>query len=375
MSMANSAALRRRLLRVRLFLRPPRRLRMRRPGAVLVAGTFVLGLATLNTGNNLLYLLLGSLLGTIALSGWLSEQALRGLQVRRSLPRAVRAGSHVRIEYLLHNRKPRWPGHGVRVRELHAPLDSASPHAATAGRPDFGSAFVPVLEAGGQCRVHADVTADRRGVFPLHGLTLSTGFPFGLFDKERDIALPGALIVWPRADRAVQPPRVSGRRGVRRLSGAGAATGGERGDYQGLREYRAGDDPRDLHWRSTARRGEPIIRQYERDATEEYWIVLDTVAPTAALSEEAVEVAASLLSVAAARGDRAGLVAGSARLPPLDGGPRLEAAFDVLAAVEMRRHGPAPHPPADPGSCVLVTARGGGGNWGDVYPVGAQEPR
>src|SRR5690606_25500212 len=89
--------------RLRLALRPPRRLRLLRPGVYVIVGALLLGLATLNTGNNLLYLLLGALLGMIALSGWLSESTLRDVHVRRSLPVAVVAGESVRIDYTITN--------------------------------------------------------------------------------------------------------------------------------------------------------------------------------------------------------------------------------------------------------------------------------
>jgi uncharacterized protein (DUF58 family) len=148
-----------------------------------------------------------------------------------------------------------------------------------------------------------------------------------------------------------------------------AAAGAERGDFRALREYRPGDDPRDIHWRSTARAGEPIIRQYERDASDEYWIVLDTGAPDAAAGEAAVEVAASLMARAHERGDRAGLAAGAALVPPGSAGGRLEAALDVLASVSLSPGAGVPSPPVHPERCVLVTARGGAGNWGDVHHV------
>jgi uncharacterized protein (DUF58 family) len=86
-----------------------------------------------------------------------------------------------------------------------------------------------------------------------------------------------------------------------------------------------------------------------------------------------VEVAASLLTAAAARGDRVGLAAGSVRLAPQGAGISLEAALDVLAAVQLAQQGIAPRPPADPLSCVLVTARGSGGDWGDVLHVDERE--
>ena len=81
----------RELLRLRAALprfRVRRRLRYTRGGVLFTVGALTVGFAAVNTGNNLLYLLLGAVLGFIALSGWLSEQALRGLEVRRVVPEA-----------------------------------------------------------------------------------------------------------------------------------------------------------------------------------------------------------------------------------------------------------------------------------------------
>ncbi|HUF51049.1 MAG TPA: DUF58 domain-containing protein [Longimicrobiales bacterium] len=362
---------RRAWLRLRRWLRPPRRLTVLRPGGFLIFGTFALGLATLNTGNNLLYLLMGALLGTIALSGWLSEQALRELRIRRIVPRAITAGEHARIDYEITNRKRNLPSHGIEVRELVdadeiTVADRAGALHAEALQLDAG--FIAALEPGATARARAPLTAPRRGVIALDGVTLTTAFPFGLFAKERDIELPGSLTVWPRADRKVRAPRLGGRRGQRQQLGVGAAAGAERGDYRGLRQYRPGDDPRDIHWRSSARRGEPIIREYDRDAADEYWIVLDTVAPDEAAGEAAVEIAASVIALAAERGDRFGVAAGAARIQPGVGSARVDAALDVLAAINMTRTGAEPALPARAESCVLVTARAAGGTaWGDLY--------
>jgi uncharacterized protein (DUF58 family) len=340
---------------------------MRRPGLFLVVGTFALGLAALNTANNLLYLLLGALLGIIALSGWLSEQTLRGVSVQRSLPRSVRAGAAARIEYQLHNRRSKFPGYGLTVREMRYARDNHDlPGEDT--RPVCGEAYLSVLQPGAPGVARAEVTAARRGVYPLYGVVVATAFPFGLFEKERDLELAAPLIVWPRADKVLRVPLRSGRRGRRPRAGAGAAAGAERGDYRGLREYRSGDDPRDVHWRSTARRGEPIVRQYDRDASDEYWIVLDTCADDLELGETAVEIAASLFAAASSRGERVGFAAGSVILPPGVAGARIDAVFDELAAVRLGPQHPLPLPPVPPVQCVLVTARSvDGGEWGDVY--------
>lgn len=345
-----------------------RRLRVLRPGGFLIFGTMSLGVAAINTGNNLLYLLMGALLGTIQASGWLSEQALRKVTVQRSLPRAVTAGVAARITYTVSNGKQRLPSHGLTITERIPDQPSAGTGREVAVAP----AFVPVLEAGARVRVGTEVTAARRGLVQLAGVELGTAFPFGLFSKSRDQVLHGSLIVWPRTDRTVREPRPAGPRGLRVRAGAGATAGAERGDYRGLREYRTGDDPRDIHWRSTARRGEPITREYDRAAADEYWVVLDTRGRDPAAGDAAVETAAALLAAAARRGERCGLLAGGIRVKPSSAGVRLDDALDVLAAVEFSGDAPPPVPPAPPDACVLVTTAGADGDWADVFMAGAE---
>jgi uncharacterized protein (DUF58 family) len=309
---------------------------------------------------------MGALLGTIAVSGWLSEQALRRVTVQRSVPRAVTAGDSARITYTVVNGKQRLPSHGLTITEHALQPGDAGPDIRVT------PAFVPVLEAGARVRVTAEVTARGRGIAQLQGVELGTAFPFGLFSKARDQLLQGAVVVWPRTDRVVREPQPAGSRGMRVSAGAGATAGAERGDYRGLREYRTGDDPRDIHWRSTARRGEPITREYDRAAADEYWVVLDVCAHDTAAGEVAVEVAAALMAAAARRGERCGLLAGGARVEPAAGGVRLDAALDVLAAVKLRADAPPPLAPAPQSACVLVTTGAAAGGWADVFVAGRE---
>lgn len=354
--------------RVRRALRPPRRLRLLRPGIWVIVGTLALGFATLNTGNNLLYLLTGALLGTIALSGWLSESMLREVSVRRTIPLAVTAGEPVRIEYRITTGSARPSVHALEIREI-----IGSSHALSAS-PEVVSAYLHQLEPGSMGVARAQFCARRRGVYRLDGLTLATSFPFGLFSKERDLECRDSLTVWPRTDRVVRAPAPAGRQARRARIAERAGAGAGRGDYRGLREYRPGDDPRDIHWRSTARRGELITREYEQDAADEYWIVLDHGAPDETSGEAAVETAAALIVGAARRGDRCGLAAAGVRIPPGAAAGTAEAFLDVLASVELSVDAPRPAPPARPAMCLLVTARGPDSQaWGDVYLV-ARDP-
>jgi len=336
-------------------LRAWRRIRFTVGGAVFTAGAFAIGFAAVNTGNNLLYLLLGAMLGFIALSGWLSEQAIRGLEVRRRTPQGVTVGKTFRISYHVTNRKRRIPTLAVHLLESGLP----------------GAAFIARLDPGESVTIRSENHFVRRGIYPLETLTLSTAFPFGLFTKERDIPLAGELVIWPRADRPVALPTPPGGQSRPRYSDSNGGTQGARGEFRGLREYRSGDDPRDIHWRSTARTGEPVVREYDQDSAETLWIYLDTRDEPGDHAEGAVETAASLAARAYHDGRRFALVTPGGQVGAGSGSGQLERLLDVLARVDFQQAGPRLSPPTDPAKCVLVSMSGSGrSSYGAYVPAG-----
>ena len=347
----------RELLRLRAALprfRVRRRLRYTRGGVRFTVGALTVGFAAVNTGNNLLYLLLGAVLGFIALSGWLSEQALRGLEVRRVVPRGITVGRPARLSYEVANRKRRAPTFALDIAEAGLP----------------GSAFAACVPAQGVATAKHEVQFVQRGVFPLEILTISTSFPFGLFRKEADRVLLDELVIWPRTDREVREPvAASGR--ARREGAASVGTPGARGEYRGLHLYRPGDDPKDIHWRTSARLGSPVVREYDRDEASAVWICLDTAAHPGILAEWCVEATASVAARALTQGRRVGLDTPQRTLPPASGPGQLEQILDALARVDFVRDHRPPRPPDDAERCVLVSIDGRGGeSFGDVIQPG-----
>lgn len=335
-----------------------RRLQFTRSGLFFTGGAFAVGFAAINTGNNLLYLLLGAMLGFIAISSWLSEQVIGRIRVQRRTPRGVTVGNPVRIRYQVVNRRKRIPAFALEV-----------------GEEDLsGQAFLPVLRAGGMLAVASENRFIRRGVFPLTGVTVSTSFPFGLFRKTRTLPAPGELVIWPRTDRKLPPPGTgSGRSPLGGALPVGAA--GPRGEYRGLRGYRPGDDPRDIHWRTTARLGTPVVKEYEENRGETLWICLDTRGEDGDRAEDAVETAASLAARAFREGRRFGYSAPGVTVDPGQGPGQLERVLDALARVDFRPTSPPPTPPVSRQRCILVTLNpGAGAGYGETLHPGRRDP-
>ncbi len=333
-------------------LRSRRRVRFTSGGVAFTLGTVSVSFAAMNTGNNLLYLLLGAMLGVVAVSGWLSEQAIRGLGVERRHPRSVTVGHDFRIVYDVRNSKRRLPSLAVELSEAGLPQRAFLAHVGP--------------------RAHASTRSVnsfvRRGIYPLGKVTLSTGFPFGLFRKERDVDIPGEVVVWPRTDRPVRDPAPGVGRAPRAgVSARGAA--GTRGEYRSLRGYRVGDDPRDIHWKSSARLSGPVIREYERDGADTLWVCLDVRGDPGEAAEVAIEVAAALAARSVAQDRAFALLAGDALIEPGQGPGQLERALELLARVDFLPDAPAPVPPISPEACVLVGI-GHRAGFGDVLAVG-----
>jgi len=330
-------------------LRGWRRIRFTLGGALFSVGSLAIGFAAVNTGNNLLYLLLGAMLGFIALSGWLSERVLRQLEVRRHTPRGVTVERPIRLTYYVTNRKRLFPTLAVYLIEEGL----AEP------------AFIGRVGAGDSVAVGSENRFVQRGVYALETLTLSTSFPFGMFTQERDVPVPGELVIWPRTDRPVRLPAHPGGHGRQQFADASGGAPGARGEYRGLREYRVGDDPRDIHWRTTAKIGTPVTKEYDRDTTDTVRICLDTRGEPGDAAEVAIEVAAAVAAQAYRIGRRFGITTCTSDLAPGVGSGQLERVLDLLARVDFDPSAPHLTPPIDAMGCVLVSLSGArGGSYG-----------
>lgn len=262
--------------RLRKLLSPPRRLRPTREGWWFIGISVVVGIAALNTGNNLLYLLLGMLLSLILASGILSESTLRGLHIERALPPSIQAGAPSLIGVTVRNDKRRLPSFSVEVEDI------------VAGEPLDKRCWFLKVPAGRTQRTAYRHAFPRRGLHRFTGVRLGTRFPFALFRKTREIELPTEIVVLPRLHPIDRPPVP--QRGLHGEEPQGRLS--RRGEFWGLRELRDGDDRRDVHWPSTARRGRLMVREHEREEARRVTLFLDNALPGGAECMETRRLAA-----------------------------------------------------------------------------------
>lgn len=154
------------------------------------------------------------------------------------------------------------------------------------------------LKPGQQSRIFMEITPLRRGVIRLHDLRVLLPDPFGLFQKCAKVtATASTLIVLPR--RFPLPPiELPGGAAFKITGETNTNAIGNSGEFVGLRDYRPGDPLRQIHWKSWARTGRPIVKELEDTFYPRYALVLDTLSTdrTDDSFEEAVSVAASFAS-------------------------------------------------------------------------------
>jgi uncharacterized protein (DUF58 family) len=153
---------------------------------------------------------------------------------------------------------------------------------------------IPDLPPGGVQEVDARVVPLRRGRLALNGLEIFRTDPFGLWKSYKKIPMPQTVLVLPK--RYPLPPiPLPGTRKYQPGGVALASSVGDSEEFLSLRDYRPGDPLRRIHWKSWAKMGEPIVKEYQDEFFVRHALILDTFQKTgqSELLEEALSVAAS----------------------------------------------------------------------------------
>jgi uncharacterized protein (DUF58 family) len=216
--------------------------------------------------------------------------------------------------------------------------------------------LLPHLAPRGTCRLSYEGSLPVRGHYEFGPLSLSTTAPLGLIRHRRIINLPAELIAWPRLGRLTPAGLQLARHSdlaVQRVRRRQTRT---EVDFHGLRDWRPGDSRRWIHWRSTARRGQIVVRQFDAARGHDVALFVDLFQPAGAGDpddfaqrekvETALSLAATLVTDICRRGGcRLLMVVAGAETIRLDGrasGALARQALTRLAVVASRRSEPVP---------------------------------
>jgi uncharacterized protein (DUF58 family) len=297
-----------------------------RAGIVYVVVTLVIGIAALNTGNNLLYIVVAAMLAAILVSGVVSAWVLRWLELDIRLPEHVFAGRPVQGRIVLHNPRRYLPSFSIRVvstrKKRKKPAKQwqweATTFAFPFNRPSEqqwlrlpdrrlrrvivvppppgifqGMAYFAFLPPQAEASADLELRFDHRGRYREDTFGLATRFPFAFLTKTRHVSLPREVLVYPRIEPTDEVfeilPLVRGE--------WESFVRGRGSDLYRIREYMPEDSARHVDWKATAKSGSLKVREFAREDERRLCIAFDNPEQgmiSERAYEKSVDLAASL---------------------------------------------------------------------------------
>jgi uncharacterized protein (DUF58 family) len=291
-------------------------------GWILILVALGIGSAAYNTSSNILFMTLSLLLSSLVLSGILSLINFRRLKWELCAPSHLQVGEVGMAEIDVTNEKSIFPTMGV----CFAVGSSES-------KRDERLYLKHALSPKKTVKLEWTFTPSRRGRCEVHLSGAESQFPFGFLQKVMGREVRESVIVWPQPVDYKYTPDSNGQRF---LSGSSRRNAGLGSDLLNIRPYVAGDPPRFVHWKATARMGKLMIRQLAQEGEAGYHIKLDT--DRGSWGAEQMETLCSLACSLAGDLFHAGrleTVRVNERIPTVVRGLReLHDFFDVLALLE-----------------------------------------
>ena len=244
-----------------------------REGLVYILIITVIIVAALNTGNNLLFIILASLLAGILVSGVLSHIVLSDLELEFVLPEHIFAGKPLLSRLTLRNLKWFMPSFSVTVTaQERAKKKKGEPETQAAHDILSDPVYIPYIPRLASVTQHVDLTFSRRGRYTQEGFRVGTKFPFGFLRKTRDVPARHEILVLP----SVQPteeffeilPLVSGE--------VESLFKGRGHDLYAIRDYQESDSARHVDWKATAKALALKVREFTREDERRLVLVFDS---------------------------------------------------------------------------------------------------
>lgn len=291
-------------------------------GLVALGGWAIAGNLGLAPGSTQMYQVF-SLLSVLFFVAWLSRFSFRNnFDVERKLPRWVSAGETVHYPVRVRNLSKSFVS-GLTLLEDQShllpekDLDLKKNFREKTGRPKkkisglekwfqklrqgrrvlVSESHVPSLQSGEECEPRMEIKAIKRGYHRFKKLYLTRRDPFGLLRFLQPFQQEQSLLILPKMYR-IPPIQLPGKRHHQPHGVSLASHVGESEEFVGLRDYRSGDPLRDIHWRSWAKSGRPVVKQYQDEFFSRQALVLDTFIEDeeSLVFEDAVSIAASFVN-------------------------------------------------------------------------------
>ena len=229
---------------------------------------------------NLLILLAGTMIGLLNLQWRFNTRTLQGLKVRRRIPTRTMVGVPTDVSIEITNPR-RWLGSWLVLAEDQ--LLKVEPNVKRLT--EKGVALIDEVQPQRSTSARYELRFLERGRYRIGSTTISTLFPIGLGRGWRVLDNSVDLMVHPHLGKLLPASRSLLHVELEGNAKAVPRASVHEGEFYGLRNWQTGDSRRWIHWRTTAKRGELSVRQFEQLQRRQLSILLDLYQPKTKASE------------------------------------------------------------------------------------------
>jgi len=243
-----------------------------REGIAYLAMMLVLAVGALLGHRNMPLLVFGMMAGPFVMNGWIVYAMLKKVSVVRNAPRRAAAGEFVAIELKVSNQKRFITSHMLEVRDRIVADDARKQ---TVAKDDEGAVTFVRVPAAEHRTGRYQVQFANRGRYTLGPLRVSSRFPLGIGERGQLFNETSELIVHPKLGRLLPAWTRQQKEMAESSRRVQARLGLFDDEFHRIREFRSDDNPRSIHWRSTARRGQLMVREFQQHRHADSLVILD----------------------------------------------------------------------------------------------------
>jgi uncharacterized protein (DUF58 family) len=262
------------------------RVSLPRPGQFYLVIMIVIFSGSLLGRSNMLMLVFSMMAGPFVVNGWITYSMLKRTALERVVPERVMAGEPITVELVLINRK----------RMMNCWLMSAHDAIQNGEERLDPSVLFARVPAGGRRSAPYHARLMRRGRYRFGPAQLTARFPLGIVERGLVVPLPGEILVYPRLGRLSARWMREHFLATDLVERRELRQGAFDDEFHRIREFRWGDNPRAIHWRTSARHNALMVREYHQSRDLNLMVLADLWLPIrpSTLERERLELAASV---------------------------------------------------------------------------------
>ncbi len=241
-----------------------------RPGLVYLLIMIVMFVGAAIGHSNMLMLVFGLMAGPFILNGWATFSMLKRIRVTRRMPAHAMAGEPFSVDVTVENHKRLLSSWLMTVRDR-----IANEHERLNAQILF--ARVP---RRGQHTGHYQLRLMQRGLYRFGPILLATRFPFGLVERGLLFDVADEILVYPRVGRLSSSWKRQNLTGSELSQRQQQRRGAFDDEFHRIREFRRGDNPRAIHWRTSARHNQLMVCEYRPSRDRDLLLLVDLWQPT-----------------------------------------------------------------------------------------------